>query len=424
MILFSLCFLLFINSMSIGLVFPIFASMFTQSQTALFSPGTSANMHVFLYSMILAVPTFCMLFGAPFWGRLSDRIGRKNVLLISLSGLALSFAFSALGIWQNSLLVLFGSRALAGFMDGSESIAQAAIADMSTPQNKARQMGFATFSSTIGFIIGPTLGGFLAEPSLTGYYHFEFPFLVSLVLTSINLVALASFFPKAQATRSKERFSYIKLLSKGISFCLDKRIVWFCWLLFVLHLSLAIYFQLSTLILADKFNYSSGQIGLFTTFLGACFSGGIFFVILFLLEKIRYLTLLRGGICFIVLAICMALYFRQSSLLAWASVVPIMLGIAMMYNVLLVLISNSVAEHEQGEAMGSGTALKALGWLVAGLFVGAFYHHVITLWLALLAVVVLALVSTRFISNHQQIVRKQSLVKAEEFSSQHATFLE
>jgi DHA1 family tetracycline resistance protein-like MFS transporter len=176
MILFSLCFLLFINSMSIGLVFPIFASMFTQSQTALFSPGTSANMHVFLYSMILAVPTFCMLFGAPFWGRLSDRIGRKNVLLISLSGLALSFAFSALGIWQNSLLVLFGSRALAGFMDGSESIAQAAIADMSTPQNKARQMGFATFSSTIGFIIGPTLGGFLAEPSLTGYYHFEFPF--------------------------------------------------------------------------------------------------------------------------------------------------------------------------------------------------------------------------------------------------------
>ena len=124
--------------------------------------------------------------------------------------------------------------------------------------------------------------------------------------------------------------------------CWDKRIRWFSFLLFVLQWCLAAYFQISTLVLAEQFKYSSSQIGLFTTFLGACFSLGILFVLHVLLRCLKYLILLRVGLSLIAISILSAIYFHQSTLLAWVSVIPMMFGIAMMYNVLLVLVSNSV----------------------------------------------------------------------------------
>lgn len=396
MIIFSLCTLVFINAMSIGLVFPIFAPLFTQSTQPFFSPGTSLSTQSFFYTMILAVPTLFMLFGAPFWGKISDRIGRRKVLIVGLLGIAASFIFSSLGILIGSLFLLFFSRALAGFMDGTEPVAQATIIDLSSPEEKIRNMGYATFAGTIGFIIGPVMGGFLAEPSLTGRFHYEMPFLAALLLTLLNVLAIYFFLPKQiriKITSPDANISYRKLLSKGFAICFDKRLLRFSFLLFVLQWCLAAYFQLTSLALVEKHHYSPSQIGLFTTFLGACFSGGIFFVIHVLLHRIKHSTLLKIGIMLIVVSILSALYFLNSTLLAWVSVVPMMLGIAMMYNVLLGFVSNAVTEDEQGEAMGGGTALKALGWLTSAVVVGTLYPHISLILLIMLTLVVLAFIS-------------------------------
>lgn len=148
-------------------MFPLFAPLFTQAAEPLFHPGVALSTQSFFYTLILAVPTVFIMIGAPFWGRISDRIGRRYVLLIGLIGVGLSFALSALGIMWGSLMILFVSRALAGFMDGSEAVAQATIADLSTPQEKARHLGYATFAGTIGFIIGPIVGGVLGEESFS-----------------------------------------------------------------------------------------------------------------------------------------------------------------------------------------------------------------------------------------------------------------
>lgn len=400
---FSLCFVLFINSMSIGLVFPIFAPLFTQSFEPLFSPDTALSTQTLCYSMILAIPTVCMIFGAPFLGGLSDYLGRKKVLLIGLVGIAFSFVLSAFGIFHGSLLVLFASRALAGFMDGTESIAQAAMIDLSPPENKDKNMSYATFAGTIGFIIGPIVGGFLAEPSLTGRFHYEIPFIGSFILTMANALALYFFLPFEPKPVAKSSLSYSAILKKGFSICFDNRLRLFSLLLFVLHWCLACFFQLSTLFLAEKFSYSSGDIGLFTTFLGASFSCGIFFVIHVMLKRLSYLTLLRGGLALIALSLISGLYLHGSELLPWVGVVPMMLGISMMYNVLLILISNSISEHEQGEAMGGGTALKALAWLVSGFTISIFYPNLIVLLSVMLAIVIISFASTLWVARHPQV---------------------
>lgn len=403
MIIFSLCFLLFINAMSIGLVFPIFAPLFTQAPAPLFAAGVSLSTQSFFYSMILAVPTFFMVFGAPFWGRISDRIGRKTVLIIGLLGVAASFALSAVGILFGSLVILFFSRALAGFMDGSESVAQAAIIDLSEPHQKTRNMSFATFAGTIGFIVGPIVGGFLAEPELTGRFHYEIPFVLSLLLTVGNAFILRIYFPTAKPSIPKdyqEQTSYLQLLSKGFAFCFDRRLRALSFLLWVLQLCLAAFFQLTTLALVEKYHYSSGQVGLFTTFIGATFSAGIFFVIAVFLSRVSHKKLLISGITLMVLAFILAMCLRHSPLFAWISVVPLMLGIAMMYNVLLAFISNAVGAHEQGEAMGSGTALKAIGWLVAGLLVGGLYPNVLAILSVLITLTLISLLVAIKIRTH------------------------
>lgn len=396
MLIFSLCLLVFINAMSIGLVFPLFAPLFTEAAQPLFQPGVALSTQSFFYTLILAVPTVFIIIGAPFLGRMSDRIGRRNVLIIGLTGVGISFALSAVGILWGSLIILFLSRALAGFMDGSEAVAQAAIADLSTPQEKARHLGYATFAGTIGFIIGPIVGGFLGEESITGQYHYEIPFLLSWILTLLNAWLIYRFFPRSSVqTRdipSIEKQSYISLLVQGCAICFDSRIRLFAFLLFVLQFTLAVFFQLSSLSLVERFHYSSLQIGVFTTFLGACFSGGIFFVIHVLLKHVPHARLLHTGGLLMLVAILCALYWQDSPRGAWISVVPLMLGIALMFNVLLSFMSNAVTEHEQGDAMGSGAALKALGWLLASVLVGVCYPHISLILGVQLALLVLAFV--------------------------------
>jgi len=396
MVIFTLCLLLFINAMSIGLVFPIFASLFFEHSGSLFAADASTYVKALAYSMILALPNICMIFGAPFLGRMSDHTGRKSVLVLGLIGVGLSFFLSAAAIFFGSLLLLFISRALAGFMDGSEGVAQAAIADISHPKEKARHMGYATFAGTIGFIIGPVVGGFLAEPNLTGKYHFEIPFLASFLLTFLNALILYCYFPKQPATHDyPAAISYLKLLNRGFVILFDKRIRLYSLLLFILQWSLAVFYQLSILFLVQQFNYSSGKIGLFTMFLGICFSGGIFLVIHVLLNRFAHTLLLQGGIGFLILSLISALFLHHSVLFPWIAVIPMMLGIAMMYNVLLSFLSNAVSDREQGDAMGSGTSLKALAWLTSGLLVSWLYPNVIAILILMLAMALLGFLSSR-----------------------------
>lgn len=99
---------------------------------------------------------------APFWGRLSDRIGRKPVLVGGLVGTAGSYALFAL---SDSLPLLFASRLLAGFFGANVSTAQAYIADVTTPENRAKGMGLIGAAFGLGFCLGPLFGGELTHIS-------------------------------------------------------------------------------------------------------------------------------------------------------------------------------------------------------------------------------------------------------------------
>lgn len=123
----------------------------------------------FVVTMMMATYSLGQFIAAPFWGRLSDTIGRRPVLVASLFGAVLSYIW--LG-FASTLWMLFAARAVGGLMAGNISTAFAYIADITTPENRAKGMGLVGAAFGLGFIAGPVIGGVLAGPDpLTADYQ-------------------------------------------------------------------------------------------------------------------------------------------------------------------------------------------------------------------------------------------------------------
>ncbi len=130
--------------------------------------GASAVVVGLLYSSY----SIAQLFFSPLWGALSDRIGRRPVMIISTLGAALSYIL--LG-FSNSITALFAARLLAGVMAGNISTAQAYVSDVTTPENRARGMGLIGAAFGIGFVLGPAIGAGLAHVSTQNSFFAAHP---------------------------------------------------------------------------------------------------------------------------------------------------------------------------------------------------------------------------------------------------------
>ncbi|MCX7572163.1 MFS transporter [Tumebacillus sp. DT12] len=117
---------------------------------------------------------------APMWGRISDRIGRKPVMLIGIAGLSLSFFLFA---FSDTLTMMFVSRILAGFLSSANMpTVMAYVADITTPENRGKGMGMIGASVGMGFIFGPAIGGIFSRES------YSTPFLIAGVVAAITFV--------------------------------------------------------------------------------------------------------------------------------------------------------------------------------------------------------------------------------------------
>src|SRR5216683_5564795 len=114
-------------------------------------------------TILMAVYSLMAMLAAPLWGRLSDRIGRRPVLMASMLAAALAYLWLGLA---SALWMLFAARAFAGACAGNIAAAQAYIADVTPPERRAKGMGMIGAAFGLGFIIGPVLGGVIAGNDL------------------------------------------------------------------------------------------------------------------------------------------------------------------------------------------------------------------------------------------------------------------
>jgi DHA1 family tetracycline resistance protein-like MFS transporter len=152
-----------------------------------------------LNTAVFGTYSLCQLLAAPLWGRLSDRFGRRPILLSSMSGAFLSYLILA---FAHTLTTLFIARALAGFMAGNLSAAMAYASDISTPRDRARAMGMVGASIGIGFMLGPAVGGVLAGARVQTA-NFLAPALLSASLSLVAMGLVAFMLPESHGAEQR-----------------------------------------------------------------------------------------------------------------------------------------------------------------------------------------------------------------------------
>lgn len=175
----------FIELLGYSLVLPLlpyYADAFGASLTLVGALGT--------------VNAFCQLLAAPVVGRLSDRYGRRPLLLFSIGGTVISFLILGLA---RSLGTIFLSRALDGLFGGNVALARAYIADITDEKSRARSLGTIGAAFGLGFIFGPAMGGLLSG------YGYGVPALVAAGLSGLNLLAVALWLPESLTPAVRER---------------------------------------------------------------------------------------------------------------------------------------------------------------------------------------------------------------------------
>jgi DHA1 family tetracycline resistance protein-like MFS transporter len=177
-----------IDVLGFGILIPLVPYMAVQ-----FGASPSLN------TWILGIYSACQLLASPLWGRLSDRLGRRPILLTSMFGACASYLILA---FAHSLTTLFLARALAGLMAGNLSAAMAYASDISAPAQRARTMGTVGAAIGIGFMLGPAIGGALAGEQLHTA-SFLRPALVSASLSVLAMLLVLFMLPESHGAEQR-----------------------------------------------------------------------------------------------------------------------------------------------------------------------------------------------------------------------------
>jgi len=181
-----------LDAMGIGLILPVMPDLLRET-----SGGSLAD--AALWGGILAFSFAAMQFlFAPLLGNLSDRYGRRPVLLISLGVMAAGYLVMAL---TNSIWVLLAARIVSGMAAAQQATANAFIADISTPEQKAARFGLVGAAFGVGFVLGPLLGGLLGE------FGTRAPFYAAAALAGANLVLGALVLPETVTDATRRPFA-------------------------------------------------------------------------------------------------------------------------------------------------------------------------------------------------------------------------
>lgn len=359
---------LLLDMIGIGMVIPIIPIIFTDPHSPSFLlAGYSQAGQFFIAGVMIALFGLMQFVAAPLLGELSDVYGRKRLLTLGVAVLAFSQFLFGLGIEIGSLFILFFSRAMAGLAGANFSIAQASIADVTEPKDRAKNFGLIGAAFGIGFIVGPLLGGFLA--SSTGNAAASFFFAGALGIANIFFISL--FLPETRMEKSQARsFHILKGINNIIAAAHDKdaRRLYLSSFLYVS--GFAFFTSFIGILLVSQFTLNESAVGAFFGVSGLWIVITQIFILRILAKKYSEKTVLRYSL--IVLSLGIAAQSFMPNVIALYALIPFLaipqgLSIANMG----ALISKSVSADKQGAALGINGSLMALSQGVMPIIAGA-----------------------------------------------------
>ena len=332
-----------------------------------------------LVTALLAVYSLMALLSAPFWGRLSDRIGRRPVLMSSLAAGVLAYLWMGAA---DALWMVFAARSLAGVCAGNIAAAQAYIADVTTPENRAKGMGLIGAAFGLGFIIGPALGGLLAgdDPATA---DLSMPAWVAAVLSGMALLGVAFVLPESRPLEARQNTparSRLATILGALRRPILSRLILIFFLVILAFSGMESTFALWAM---RQFGWGPSQVAYVFAYVGllsAVLQGGL---IGRLSRRFGEERLLLVGLALIGIGLLALPATRWLPLLALV-LAALAVGMGLAQPSLNSLISRRAGRDEQGEVLGVsqsvGSLARVLGPLAAGFLFAEFGRDAPYLW--------------------------------------------
>ncbi len=303
---------------------------------------------------------------SPILGNLSDRYGRRPILLISVLGLGIDHLFTA---FAPSIFWLFIARMVSGICGASFSTASAYMADISTPETKAQNFGMIGVAFGLGFIIGPVIGGLL------GGYGYTIPFIAAAILSFLNVLYGYFVLPESLSVENRRPFDWRKANPIGsLKLIKEHPIIWGTVLsLFLLYLSGKANEVTWTFITKEKFGWDEATIGYSLGFIGISIAIVQGLLIKRSVETLgQKKTVIIGLICYAFGFFLFAL--APTGLLMFVFIFPFTLG-GIATPTIQGLVSNGVAANRQGELQGALTSMISITSIIGPYIMTQLFSH-------------------------------------------------
>ena len=386
LVILTLILTIIIDVMGMGLVFPVIPSLFISQSAILVTTDLPEHVRIILYGLAMGSWPAGIFFGTPFLGELSDRFGRKRILLTCLGITALSYALAGFALLHSALALFLIARFLAGFFGGSFTIAQAVIADISPAKLKARNLGWITLAASLGIIVGPSISSLTITH--VSAHSFAIPFWIAATLAAFNTLCILVLLQETHEIAMKTKIKLHKIFTAFLIIFTDKRTWLLAIIFFLLQLGWGFYIQEIPLVLTQFFHFKARTIGYFFTTFGFALMIGVLFVQPALLKRFRLKPL------FITSAIAQALLLSLTFLMPTLKVHWSVMLLGAILNLLcytscLTLFSESVSEEEQGQVMGGTGCAFGAAWMLNALCLGFLANRSLFLPLILASVCIL-----------------------------------
>lgn len=355
-------FIIFLDLLGFGILLPIIPLLLTNpvSKYFLLPESITLGQGYIILGYLTASYALAQFIAAPVLGQLSDKFGRRPILIISLFGTFLSYIVFALGIILKSLPILFIARIIDGITGGNISVAQAAIADITERKNRARNFGLIGAAFGLGFILGPYIGGKLSDPTVIIWFNATTPFWFASILSYITVILVIILFKETISEKlTKMKINFAKSVNNIWRAVTLKNIRTVLLTSFLVTGGFSFFTTFFAVYLYHKFNFTQGNVGDFFSYVGFWVVIAQVFVLPFFVKRFREFQILR----FSLLGLAVFLFLNLFPTQAWQLL--ILTPFFAIFNGLsganiTALVSKSAEDNIQGEILGINASVQSL----------------------------------------------------------------
>jgi len=372
-----------------SLMITVFTPMLLRADRTMLPPNTSIAHRTILLGTLLCLYPLGQFIGSPILGVLSDRLGRRRVLLSSLAVTTLCYALIALAIGADNLALLALTCFITGLSEANVVLAQSAVADVVCAQDRNRYFGYIYMAASLAYIIGPLGGGKLTDPQLLAWFSNATPFWAVFILLVITNLATLILFRETRSLGPPSAGSLTEGFTSLRLIVTDQRLRRFYGVNLLLYVAIFGFFRSYPMYLVDEFRLNESRISEFIAWVGLPIVLANLWFTGFLSAHLRTKTVTAWSAA-LTGAFMIAVILPQGQAGLWPVLFLAAAALAVCLPSSASLLSNAATPAEQGRAMGNNQAIQVGAEALSGLAAGLMAAIIVKLPLIVLGMVSLA----------------------------------